>query len=99
MTSVTPVLTLISIATFLLLCHHRSRRADTLERSRTVDALPSIAEAGDGLALVNVHALSGVDVFEEADLVAGKLRRTLLARMAPGSPDGRATQLLGTDNT
>ena len=45
------------------------------------------------------HAFSRVDVFEEADLVAGKLCRTLLARVAPGSPDGRATQLLGTDNT
>ena len=58
-----------------------------------------LAQSWNGLALVNVHALSGVDVFEEADLVAGKLRRTLLARMTPGSPDGRATQLLGADNT
>ena len=82
MTSVTPVLTLISIATFLLLCHHRSRRADTLERSRTVDALPSVAEAGDGLALVNVHALARVDVLQES-LLAVKSCRTSFTGVTP----------------
>ena len=74
MTSVTPVLTLISISTFLLLCHHCSRRADTLERSRTVDALSAIAEAGDGLALVDVHALARVDVLQETLLTVESCR-------------------------
>ena len=82
MTSVTAILTLISISTFLLLCHHRSRWADTLERSRTVDALPAVAEAGDGLALVDVHALARVDVLQET-LLAVKSCRTSLTGVAP----------------
>ena len=82
MTSVTAILTLISISTFLLLCHHRSRRADTLERSRTVDALPTVTEAGDGLALVDVHALARVDVLQET-LLAVKSCRTSLTGVAP----------------
>ena len=74
MTSVTPVLTLISISTFLLLCHHCSRWADTLERSRTVDALSAVTEAGDGLALVDVHALASVHVLQETLLAVQSCR-------------------------
>ena len=74
MTSVTPILTLISISTFLLVCHHCSRWADTFERSWTVDALATVAEAGDGLALVDVHALASVDVLQEALLTVESCR-------------------------
>ena len=82
MTSVTPILTLISISTFLLVCHHCSRWADTFERSWTVDALPAVAEAGDGLALVDVHALASVDVLQET-LLAVESCRTSLTGMTP----------------
>ena len=82
MTSVTPILALISISTFLLVCHHCSRRADTLERSRTVDALPAVAEAGDCLALVDVHALASVDVLQET-LLTVKSCRTSLTGVTP----------------
>ena len=77
MTSVTAILTLVSISTFLLLCHHCSRRADTLERSRTVDALPAVAEAGDGLALVDVHALASVHVLQVTLLAVESCRASL----------------------
>ena len=82
MTSVTPILTLISVSTFLLVCHHCSRWADTLERSWTVDALPAVAEAGNRLALVDVHALACVDVLQEA-LLTVESCRTSLTGMAP----------------
>ena len=82
MTSVTPILTLISVSTFLLVRHHCSRWADTLERSWPVYALPAVAEAGDGLALVDVHALACVDVLQEA-LLTVESCRTSLTGMAP----------------
>ena len=82
MASVTPVFAFISISTFLLLRHHGSRRTDALERSRTVDAIPAVAEAGDRLALVDVHALAGVDVLQET-LLAVESCRTPLTRVTP----------------
>ena len=82
MASVTPVFAFISISTFLLLRHHSSRRADALERSRTVDAIPAVAEPGDRLALVDVHALAGVDVLQET-LLAVESCRTPLTRVTP----------------
>ena len=82
MASVTPVFAFISISTFLLLRHHGSRRTDALERSRTVDAIPAVAEPGDRLALVDVHALAGVDVLQET-LLAVESCRTPLTRVTP----------------
>ena len=82
MARVTSVLTFILVSTFLLLCHHCSRWADTLERSRTVDAIPAVAEAGDRLALVDVHALARVDVLQET-LLAVESCRTPLTRVTP----------------
>ena len=82
MARVTSVLTFISVATFLLLCHHRARRTDALKRSSTVDTFPSVTKARNGLTLVDVHALACVDVLQET-LLAVESCRTSLTRVTP----------------
>lgn len=52
---------------------------------------------GYGLALVNVHALVGVDVLQEASLTIERLR-ALLARMSPRLSNGGAAELPGADD-
>jgi hypothetical protein len=65
------------------------------ERAHVVDALAAVAaERWDRLALVDVHALSRVQVLEEA-VVAVQLVGTVLAGVAPRAPHRGAAQLLG----
>ena len=84
MARVTSVLTFISVATFLLLCHHRARRAYALKRSSAVDTFPSVTKARDGLTLVDVHALARVHVLQVTRL-AIQPGRTTFTRVAPGN--------------
>ena len=87
MARVTSVLTFISVATFLLLCHHRARRTDALKRSSAVDTFPSVTKARDGLTLVDVHALPRVHVLQVTRL-AIQPGRTTFTRVTPGNTWG-----------
>jgi hypothetical protein len=65
------------------------------ERADVVDTFAAVAaERWDRLALVDVHALSRVQVLEEA-VVAVQLVGTVLAGVAPRASHRRAAQLLG----
>lgn len=65
------------------------------ERADVVDALSAVAaQRRNGLALVDVDALSGVKILEKA-VVTVQLVGTVLAGVAPRAPNRGATQLLG----
>lgn len=75
---------------------------DKIRQVRDLYFLPSlqfdvspISLTRNGFALINIHALSGVDVFQESRF-AGQRRRTLFAGVSPGLADGRATEVLRT---
>ena len=99
--SVTRVLTtclaLVLVNTFVFIVHHRSFGTDAVKRSYIVLTLASITEAGNGLALIDIHALPRVNILEEAG-VAVQLSRTTLTRMSPCLSYSSTTQLLGTDH-
>ena len=90
-------LALVLVLALLPRVHHGAGGADTVEGAHRVLALPAVAEPGYRLTLVDVHALPGVDVLQEAGLTL-QLGRAALAGVAPGPAYGGAAELTGADD-
>jgi hypothetical protein len=89
---------LVLIHTLLLGTHHRAGRTDTVEGANSVDTVPTIAQTWNSLAFVDVHALSGVDILQEARVTV-QLGGTALTGVTPGCAYGCTAELLGTHHT
>ena len=93
----TTCLTLVLVNTFVFIVHHRSIGTDAVKRSYIVLTLASITEAGNGLTLIDIHALASVNILQEPSITL-QLVRTLFTRMTPPLANGGTTELLGADH-
>ena len=81
----------------MFIVHHRSIGTDAVKRSYIVLTLASITEAGNGLALIDIHALASVNILQEPSITL-QLVRTFFTRMTPPLANGGTTELLGADH-
>ena len=88
---------LIHVNTLLVLIDDFPLRAGTSERSQRVLARAAQTKTRNGLALIDVHAPTGVDVLEEAKVAIG-LMVTLLTWVTPGHADGGTAKLPGANH-
>lgn len=75
-----------------------SSRAFALKRPNSVNAISSLTQPGNSLALVHILTSSSADVGNEATAAGVRLGRTHLTGVAPGSAHCGTAECFGADN-